>query len=286
MVRNNIRGGRRPIPKAEQDEILRLYVEEGLQPSEIARDTGRDARTVRKYLASAEADRVLREARVQLYRDALMEHHRDLVGLATRIKQSVNLPDRLLSPVMDPTTTVSQETLFEGFEQHLGRSPVWRDLGSWNNMAARWTTLGPPLWEFFASALMKMGLGAKAEVPEETGWLPGLKELVSDVAMREIKGEAPTWPPLVPYEIKEPYTGHVLISIGEFDILELPEGDHHPLLDALNKAWEQLKGSDESVELKGEVWRGLEKVRHDLRRELDILILRRVFPGNCRMCPR
>ena len=81
-------------------------------------------------------------------------------------------------------------------------------------------------------------------------------------------------------------SGNFLISIGDFEILDLKECDPRLSLEALKDTWGELKVDAQMVELKEEVWPALEKARQSVCRELDILILRKVFPGNCRICPR
>ena len=133
--------GRKPIPRADQEEIRRLTEVEGLQPVEIARRTGRDVRTVRKYVATIARDRAMHEASVQVYRSAMEAHHHDLGSMANAIKTTMSLPKQLCEPVKDPISQVSRERLFSGFEQHMDHSSLRGHLASWNNAAARWQTL-------------------------------------------------------------------------------------------------------------------------------------------------
>ena len=90
------RPGRKPIPRADQEEIRRLTEVEGLQPVEVARRTGRDVRTVRKYVSTMARDRAMHEASVQVYRRAMEAHHNDLGSMANAIKNSMSRSPMLI----------------------------------------------------------------------------------------------------------------------------------------------------------------------------------------------
>ena len=281
------RPGRKPIPQADKEEIRRLTEVEGLQPVEVARRTGRDVRTVRKYVSTMARDRAMHEASVQVYRSAMEAHHDDLGSMANAIKTSMSLPKQLFEPVKDPISQVSRERLFSGFEQHMDHSSMWGHLASWNNAAARWQTLAHTYWESLSQKLVTSSGIAWADVPDGLGWLPGTKELIEEVAVQEVKGLSMVWPPADPYQQKESRSGHILISIGERDVLRLNSSDPKPELPALTKTWDTMRSSSEMVELtkKNGVWSNLQASQKGAYSELETMLLRRVFPGRCRFCP-
>ena len=279
------RPGRKPIPRPDQEEIRRLSEVEGLEPVEIARRTGRDVRTVRKYVATMARDRAMHEASVQVYRSAMEAHHNDLGSMANAIKTSMSLPKQLFEPVKDPTSQVSRERLFSGFEQHMDHSSLRGHLASWNNAAARWQTLAHTIWELLRQTLVTSSGIDWADVPDGLGWLPGTKDLVEEVAAQEVKGLPTVWPPATPYQQKESRSGHILISIGQRDVLRLNSLDPKPGLEALAEAWDTTRSSSELVELKDEVWSTLQASQEGAYSELETMLLRRVFPGRCRFCP-
>ncbi len=281
------RPGRKEIPQATKDEIRRFSEVEGLSPPEIARQLVLDPRTVRKYVVAIARDRAMHEATVQVFRAAMEAHHRDLGSIAEGIKTSFVLPERLLQPISDPTGQISDMRLYSGFEQHMDRSSLWRHLASWNNAAARWQTLAHTYWESLSQKLVTSSGIAWADVPDGLGWLPGTKELIEEVAVQEVKGLSMVWPPADPYQQKERRSGHILISIGERDVLRLNSSDPKPELQALAKTWDTMRSSSEMVELtkKNGVWSNLQASQKGAYSELETMLLRRVFPGRCRFCP-
>ena len=138
--------------------------------------------------------------------------------MANAIKNSMSLPKQLFEPIRDPTSQVSRERLFSGFEQHMDHSSLRSHLASWNNAAARWQTLAHTIWELLRQTLVTSSEIEWADVPDELGWLPGTKDLVEEVAVQEVKGLPTVWPPADRYQLKESRSGHTLISIGERDI--------------------------------------------------------------------
>ena len=169
----------------------------------------------------------------------------------------------------------------------MDRSSLWRHLASWNNAAARWQTLAHTYWESLSQKLVTSSGIAWADVPDGLGWLPGTKELIEEVAVQEVKGLSMVWPPADPYQQKERRSGHILISIGERDVLRLNSSDPKPELQALAKTWDTMRSSPEMVELTktNGVWSALQASQKGAYSEFETMLLRRVFPGRCRFCP-
>ena len=128
---------------------------------------------------------------------------------------------------------------------------------------------------------------AWADVPGGLGWLQVTKELLEEVAVQEVKGLSMVWPPADPYQQKERRSGHILISIGERDVLRLNSSDPKHELQALAKEWDTMRSSSEMVKLtkKNGVWSNLQASQKGAYSELETMLLRRVFPGRCRFCP-
>ena len=94
------------------------------------------------------------------------------------------------------------------------------------------------------------------------------------------------WSPVPPYmQKKEPRTGHHLISLDEDEILLIPEDNPEKPLATLDRVWRGLQSYAELAALRDEVWQNLVSSRSSAIKELDTLILRRLFPGRCRLCP-
>jgi len=105
------------------------------------------------------------------------------------------------------------------------------------------------------------------------------------MTFREVRGEAVIWPPVSLYIQKDARTGYHPISLDKDEILLIPKDNPERPLAALDAVWRALQSYDELAALRDEVWQNLVSARSETIRELDCLILRRVIPGRCRLCP-
>ena len=286
--------GRREVTAAERTEIIRLAVDEGLSPPQIREKVARDTRTIKGVLDRRRKMQATREGMVELVRQAMRAHHDALLDMARDMKGSLVLPSGLLDQPRDPAAGLSEDPLYTGFTEHLQRSSLWQDLASWNNASARWQRLGMTLWDGFCSGLVTesgmpfSGTEERDEVAlEELSpcWLWGLQTLISDAAMRLVRGETISWSTETPYCRVVSRTGQFRISIGLLDIAQIPRQEPAGTLASLARAWDKLAVSKEVRNLSGDTFPALGSARARATGALDTLILKRVFGGQCRYCP-
>ena len=286
--------GRREVTAEERTEIIRLAVDEGLAPPQIHEKVPRDTRTIKGVLDRHRKEQTTREGMVELVRQAMRAHHDDLLDMARDMKGSLVLPSGLLDQPRDPAADLSDAPLYAGFNEHLHLSSLWQDLASWNNASAKWQRLGMTLWDRFCSGLVTesgMPFSATEEKDEvaleelSPCWLWGLQTLISDAAMRLVRGETISWSTETPYCRVIPRTGQFRISIGLLDIAQIPRQEPAGTLASLARAWEQLTVSEGVRELSGDTLPALGSSRTRATGALDTLILKRVFGGRCRYCP-
>jgi hypothetical protein len=78
-------------PGQRQDWLQRS--EQGESIEKIAKDAGRDVRTVREHIEKAHLERDFNVARRDQLRDALQFHQKDMLALLERLRQTVHTPD-------------------------------------------------------------------------------------------------------------------------------------------------------------------------------------------------
>ena len=286
--------GRREVTAIERSEIIRLAVDEGLAPPQIHEKVARDTRTIKGVLDRHRKEQAAREGMAELVRQAMRAHHDDLLDMARDMKRSLVLPSSLLEQPRDPVAGLSECPLYTGFTEHLHRSSLWHDLGSWNNASARWQRLGMTLWDRFRSGLVTesgMSFSGTEETDEVASeelspcWLWGLQTLIADAAMRLVREEPVPWPPETPYCRVVSRTGQFRISIGPLDVAQIPRQEPAGTLASLARAWDKLAVSKEVRNLSGDTFPALGSARTRAIGTMDTLILKRVFGGRCRYCP-
>ena len=150
----------------EKRKWLDMY-EQGKTEVQIARELGRDPRTIVKGIEEASKDRRLSSVEAEILRDALLKHQEQLMGVLKNIAAMLVMPpynleireeaDGTLAPIPLPGATaehISGEKMaleihgeakleWELLKEHLKREKLWNHLNQWrkallDHVLARW----------------------------------------------------------------------------------------------------------------------------------------------------
>jgi len=248
--------------------------ERGARIDQLAKLAGRTERTVRDHIERASQEREAREARGGLLRNAVQGHLADLLGVAQRLRQRAPQSE---GPALQPPHDVSTRLLLEGLRRHLPRSPLWKAHEQWvqathdlaglqRRFEARWQ-------QRVASELAPL-------LPEDDGrgWVSGLwfaarrasaNQGVDDMVYRRERSDVGT-----------------TLAWGSFDVARTVLSD--PLVDRLeglhgNLVKEAMQDIDLGAIVKAQAQ--LRAAPAAIDEEVEKLLLRRLLPGRCSLCP-
>ncbi len=111
-------------PDRRRDWLHRFEVEAESPPA-IAKKDSYDVRTVRKQIELARQERDVREAKLMVLRDAMVNHYKDLCNLAGDINSEINKN----MPISEGLTT---NPIWSALQQHIPRSATWKNIDRWN----------------------------------------------------------------------------------------------------------------------------------------------------------
>ena len=237
---------------------------------EIAKRDGRSQRTVTGQIARARREREQKEVRTGLLRDAYRKHYEDLGDLAEQISEdAASIRNGTLSPSIEGRTAL----LWDGLRDHLPGSPLWKACRDWEYHAK----------QYFRHT-EELRVESDEVVEEDPAMLRDAFIASLDFAAQgmargdnldHMKYERFTTPK--GYGLK---WGSFTLSdsandSGEIDRLEKK---HRALLD-------RLRAGDVVRNLVGTFGKW-EEARQTIRREVDVLVLRGMIPGQCELCPR
>ena len=140
----------RKFDDAKKKEWLELY-DEGKSEKWIAEQVECDVRTVKNGINDARLKRDVTVARIELVKDALHNHQKELLGELDRIKASLVVPERDFAVLSwyggkdsilgDTGEEINLEegedsTMHRLLKEHLRRDKLWRALTQWKKATA------------------------------------------------------------------------------------------------------------------------------------------------------
>jgi len=262
-----------PKPKnkpAVEPELAKQWLkrleEDGETPPQIAEKDHYDVRTVRKQIEKVRQEREKREARLTVFRNALEEHHNDLVSFAGKIDEEVSR--------FSISSSTKLGRLYRALRQHLPRSPLWKAIGRLDDMSGEVITLRRQLEE-------KLQVKVRAEIVgvEKTEIFPD--SIAGAVILRlEIQKEE-----LLPTLKRNPiHEGKTEIRYGPWNCAIGPNVQIPAVEKFVSDLIAQASESPESANMR-QLLDQRRKVIETIREELATIKLRRLVPGQCKYCP-
>lgn len=248
-------GRKPPIEPGKRREWFRRYEEDGQSIAFIAKDTGYDIRTIRKQIDIERQERERKETRHTVLRNALEKHYGDLCGFAKKINGR-------LGGERDSLADLKEDRLWLALQEHLPRSPLWKNIDTWEALRKERARLRAELQK-----LLQEWIGSHLESVSSSSSVGLDKRLFAAIN---------------PY-VQEAASGHPE-RLSEFNREKVPENEDPRVAQLITDLLETVATLQPYKDLM-RVSVGLNKYYHDLSDELAIIIYRRVVPGRCRYCP-
>jgi hypothetical protein len=280
--------GRGPrVREDELEQMVALYLE-GKSFKAISVEVGRHWQTVRKYTIKALQEREGKELRRDALKDALNGHFKDLVSALDSLGKMLQLPEQVWreptngwqAPVPERRNRLLLQALRDS---HVRESPLWSWWDSWNKMREAYDRALLPLQKKLTGELTKLHRSypkASFELTDD------LTEILLTRSVSIAQGRALYDPSMLgvnPSTRKD----------GEREVEELWLGQSTRLATGQNMA--ELKerlsnlmenmGEWEEVQELARHYRQMAETRDLIEEEVEVLSLRRAFPGHCRLCP-
>ncbi|MBW2342083.1 MAG: hypothetical protein JRF50_17365 [Deltaproteobacteria bacterium] len=265
-----------PVKPEVRRKWLKRYEEEGESPPQIADKDGFDVRTVRKQIQEAQRDREIREGRLMVLRNAIEEHHRDLVNFAQQ------LDSRIAGEAMI-TAELRSAPMWLALRQHLPRSPLWKGFDKWDKLLQKTDGLRKNI-----KAKLEKKLTANSKLRDisalrSSGVIPGMVAALAFQMEQWARGKDGLSTENS-FHIKLYKDDLVKIEYGPFNMWPVVK-KLVPELKAIIIAWEtEVKTWQEYYDMEKMI-QDLIRANQKLRDELTTIILRRIVPGKCKYCP-
>lgn len=291
------------IPLTEKSEWLKAH-QEGRSQADIAKDFGRDVRTIKRGIEEARRAQDSQTARTELLKDALQKHQKALLGVIKDMLSalvpptpSLELPlQRYDSPLTIPLSraTASYESekgwivtlededtaLWELLQEHLRRDRMWKALARWKRAIAAHLEARIALKRQTA-ALLEKKTGLKVDPTQPTYVEVGVVGLFYEVALNRALG-IPDRRNLEK-NITASGAGYVLYLNSR--IASTEEGAEEKCRKDMLDAFKKLRMSPEATAAVA-TCRELEESTAKARRAVEEISLLGLVPGQCRVCRR
>ena len=245
---------------------LKRLEEDGETPPQIAEKDHYDVRTVRKQIEKVRQEREKREARLTVFRNALEEHHRDLVSFAGKINEEVSR--------FSISSSTKLDRLYRALRQHAPRSPLWKAIDKLDDMNEEIITLRRQLEEKLQAKVDTETLGLeKAKIfPDSiTGVLIHRLEIPKEELLPALERNLVT-------------EGETEIRYGSWNCAVGPNAQIPAVEKFVSNLIAQASESPESANMR-QLLDQRREVIETIREELATIKLRRLVPGQCKYCP-
>lgn len=268
------------VDKMKAREWLRRH-ESGEAILTISKTDFYDPRTVKKLIERVRQEREFNEAKQFVMRSAIEKHYTDLCVFTEKIWSSVNqsLPKAV-------PTAYRDESLWKALKQHLPNSPIWKHLNNVNTIASS-----------FKEAHSQFSKRVRELVVEQTGY-SFINDPILNIGIHEGSVRA-----LNDYSVsilqngkgwqRWSYRSESMLH-GRIINLNSPKGSYQLGAVKVSKEDKFQKSFSDLMNKQLELseFRELEQIvgdflnlKNELRKELDIITLRRIVPGKCVFCP-
>jgi hypothetical protein len=267
--------------------MLALYLE-GKSFKAIAKEVGRHWQTARKYVTRALQEREGEELRREALKEALVDHFQDLVHALGSLTELLPLPGGIWRESPDgwrPTAPERRNRLLLQAlrDSHASESPLWSWWESWNQVREAYDRALLDLQKRVMGELVKLEkLYPKASLT----LAEDLTEVLLNRGASMATGSALYDPSML--RISPPADQEGNIDRGELWLahsIRLAAGRDMPRLrERLHKLMEDM-GKWEEIQTLERLYRQMAETKDKIDEEIEVLTLRRAFPGHCRLCP-
>lgn len=208
-----------------------------------------------------------------LLRDAYQRHFEDLLGIAELLRGSAKLPSPSgILAIADRRT----EMLHEGLRSHIPESPLWRACRDWKLHSQRLediaadtkTWLGDMVNQTYPGAESKLDLG---------GWIDSLWSAITMTNRGEPFSE-------MQYQMVQTDKGPSL-QWGSYVLSGGVEEAAFPVIQKNHEQMVQQVTTGDMASRLSDEHRLWARARDTIEEEIEVLVLRRLLPGRCRLCP-
>lgn len=262
-------------PEMRKDWLIR-YEQEGESPPQIAEKDKYDVRTVRKVIEFERQERERREARSMVLRQALERHYEDLCDMAKQLNDLIAREEGDLS-------IERNQPLWNALNEHLPRSPIWKLFAKWEGLCREVEELALRLKDHVRKEIEDRSPVDFSEEPQEVGLSEGATLEVAAVSKAIARGKRS---PEKALQFVQTSVGEGVSDVesGENHIGRLPDEKIEVVQDLLSAIFVEAMDWEEYSSLAKSL-KDLDRVKQNLKDELNIIIFRRVVPGRCRYCP-
>lgn len=281
------KGGRGPrIRDEELDQMLTLY-HEGKSFKAIATNVGRHWQTVRKYTLKALKEKEGEQLRREALKEALVAHFQDLAGALNSLSGLLQLPGEVgqdsSGSWQPPVPERRNRLLLQALqESHARESPLWALWGKWNKTRSDYDRGLLPLRKSVTSELTKLHRLFPGTSFETTNGLTGIL-VKRGVSLAQGGG---LYDPSMLRVSQSAYKdSNKADELWLAQYTQLAAGqDMAGLKERLSRVMEDMGEWAEVREL-SKLYQQMSEIKDIIEEEIEVLSLRRAFPGHCRLCP-
>jgi len=261
-----------------------LYLQ-GKSFKAIARETGRHWQTVRKYTVTALQEREGKEVRQGALKEALVGHFEDLRGALGALPGLLVMPRTdAWEPLQDwqpPTPDRRDGLLLQALrDSHAKGSPLWSWWDGWNETMGAYARALPALRDRIAKELARLAKHPGVSLTD------GLPPVVIARGVSVAHGISIYDPEIL--QVRLPGDQN---PPGEKEELWLSQSTRLAEGKGMEKLRKQLAvlmrgmGDWEETKELARLYRQMADLNAKIEEEIEVLSLRRAFPGRCRLCP-
>jgi len=266
-------------PDKRRDWLRRVEVE-AQSPPAIAKKDEYDVRTVRKQIELARQERDVREAKLTVLRDAMVNHYQDLCKLAGDINSEVNKK----VPISEGLTT---NPIWSALQQHIPRSALWKNIDRWKTSHQKLGEINSEIHELLRKKILSEPRLNFMDIAGSEQIILNLIDFFSSRIDQRVQGG--TCLDIEKYFRVEHKGGQLdAAMVGGYNVGPINPEKEQEQVSILKQALYDFEsditewGKSQELQFTYNELNGLKK---SITEELDVLTLRRVVPGRCKYCP-
>jgi hypothetical protein len=244
---------------------------------------------VRKYTIKALQEKEGKELRRDALKDALSGHFKDLVGALDSLNKLLQMPSqdwqKPTNSWQPPVPERRNRLLLQALrDSHVRESPLWFWWDSWNQVRGVYDRALAPLRNKVTGQLSKLHRLSLLEATFEL--TDDLTEMLLKRGVSLAQGAALYEPSMLrvrPSADEEGQREVEELMLAQSTRLAIGQ-NMAGLQERLSRIMETM-GEWEEVQELARLFRQMAETRDMIEEEVEVLSLRRVFPGHCRLCP-
>jgi len=233
---------------------------------------------VKTQIGLAEEERTQHDVHRGLLQTAYQRHYDDLLGAARLLRSEVHSPDGARAAHKEDNVA---QLLRQALRAHTSRSALWKALDAWRSATDQLhATEGAALSVFLTrlgQEIAQRGIG-RTVIGDALGWRASIHWALEQAAQKQ---------PMTGMEYHQVRVEEALADLawGNFGLVAPVD---EPTRQALQEIHAQLVTEVQQapvVETMQEARRRIQGAQQQIDEEVAVLILRRMVPGRCKLCP-